>query len=672
MYELMHQHYRISIRQDKRFCIIALVIIPLLFLTFKTAIHAQSVNNLIFVQIPAQKNLESLDENFVSGPTDRHVHGARIVLLLSSSSVPVNLTAEFYAACDPDLSFDGESIIFAGKKDVDDRWQIWRMKIDGSNKEQITNSDGDCISPVHAGNRFYLNDPQPTPQIIYVSTAHGWKNDQQQGPVFSLYGTDPEGKSTHRLTFNLYSDYSPDVLPNGRIVFTSRQYNGKNNQAVGRCALLAVNNDGTDLMPFYGNHEMPRYKDMVHVSDFGHRVYFVESERSIRLGGGDIAYVSQRRPLNSYRKLSHSDKDLYHSPCPLPDNGLVASYRSDSIESEFSIYHIDTKSGERKERIFSEPGWHSIDAQVLTAHPNVKGRSNWLIPGSVSGVFYCINSYNTNLPKFSDINPGTIKYVRVVEGIPLEEKVKSSNYQHNFKNRLNPAPNFSPAQSPQRIVGVAPVENDGSFQVRVPAETPLTFQMLDKNYMAIRTQNTWTLVMGNENRGCIGCHENRELSPPNIMIEAVTKPPVELISPVEQRRIVDFRNQIAPVIASKCAISGCHISGQVRPNLEGSENTSHQVYDVLLMSIPGREKERYVIPGNAKASSLIWHLSGKRLALDKSDYTTKINLMPPDSPLKLHERILFIEWIDLGAQWYIHRNITSDINEDQPSSIEGF
>ncbi|MCK4559252.1 MAG: hypothetical protein KAV45_05660, partial [Calditrichia bacterium] len=159
MYELMHQHYRISIRQDKRFCIIALVIIPLLFLTFKTAIHAQSVNNLIFVQIPAQKNLESLDENFVSGPTDRHVHGARIVLLLSSTSVPVNLTPEFYAACDPDLSFDGESIIFAGKKDEGDRWQIWRMKIDGSNKEQITNSDGDCISPVHAGNRFYLNDP---------------------------------------------------------------------------------------------------------------------------------------------------------------------------------------------------------------------------------------------------------------------------------------------------------------------------------------------------------------------------------------------------------------------------------------------------------------------------------------------------------------------------------
>ena len=110
----------------------------------------------------------------------------------------------------------------------------------------------------------------------------------------------------------------------------------------------------------------------------------------------------------------------------------------------------------------------------------------------------------------------------------------------------------------------------------------------------------------------------------------------------------------------------------MRPNLEGSENTSHQVYDVLLKSIPGREKEHYVIPGNAKASALIWHLFGQGLDLDKSNYTSKITLMPPDIPLKLYERILFIEWIDLGAHWDIHGNITSGINEDQPNSTKGF
>jgi len=320
----------------------------------------------------------------------------------------------------------------------------------------------------------------------------------------------------------------------------------------------------------------------------------------------------------------------------------VASYRSDSSDSEFGLYLIDPGSGKRKEEIYIEPGWHTIDTQVLSAHPTVKGRSNWLIPGAETGVFYCLNSYRTNLTEFNDILPGMLKYVRVIEGLQHRDSTDTG----------------------QRIVGIAPVENDGSFHVRVPAKTPLTFQLLDKNYMAIRSQNTWTWVMGNENRGCIGCHENRELSPPNIMVEAVTKPPVELITTPEQRRIVDFRHQIAPIIASKCATRGCHIYGKAIPNLESTKNAPLQVYDTLLMSIPGREKERYVIPGNAKASPLIWHLFGKRLALDKSDYTSKIHLMPPDNSLKKQERISFVEWIDLGAQWDFHRAITSDLSED--------
>ena len=80
-----------------------------------------------------------------------------------------------------------------------------------------------------------------------------------------------------------------------------------------------------------------------------------------------------------------------------------------------------------------------------------------------------------------------------------------------------------------KILGTIPIEKDGSFQVRVPAMTPLRFQLLDEDQNVLRSQRAWTWVMGNENRGCIGCHENRELSPPNIIVDAVTKAPQELI-----------------------------------------------------------------------------------------------------------------------------------------------
>jgi hypothetical protein len=82
-----------------------------------------------------------------------------------------------------------------------------------------------------------------------------------------------------------------------------------------------------------------------------------------------------------------------------------------------------------------------------------------------------------------------------------------------------------------RILGIAPVEEDGSFHIRVPSERPITFQLLDKDYQTLRTQHAWTWVMGNENRGCIGCHEDRELTPPNYLAKAVLKPPVDLTDP---------------------------------------------------------------------------------------------------------------------------------------------
>ena len=188
----------------------------IVLLTLVTSGSSSQAVELVLVEVPADKSASSTLPGFGT-----HVSGARIVALESGSAESVILTPEFDAACDPDVSFDGDFIIFAGKKTKTDRWQIWRMRSDGSNKVQVTTNDADHFSPVHAGTRFYLNDPAPTPQVIFAGTEHGWQNRENSGPLLSLYGTDPTGRKVHRLPFNLYDDYAPAVLPTGRIVFTS-------------------------------------------------------------------------------------------------------------------------------------------------------------------------------------------------------------------------------------------------------------------------------------------------------------------------------------------------------------------------------------------------------------------------------------------------------------------
>jgi hypothetical protein len=609
-------------------------------------IHAQLPFDLIFVQVPDQSELWLQDIPTEYSPLDRYVKQTRIVKRLATSAQIVNLTSEFYAAADPDISFDGTCILFAGKKEETDRWQIWRMNNDGSDKTQITTSNSDCFMPVQAGNRFYLDDPQPTLQIIYAGTAHKWRNLREKWPVLSLYGTDPEGKNIHRLTFNLYSDFSPDVLPDGRILFTSWQ----ESQLGNGYALMGINNDGTDLLSYYEDHDSRLNKTMVHVSDNSQEVYFIESDYSYWLGGGDIGSVSQQRPQHTYRKVSSASDGLYHSPCPTPDGGLLSSYRTRSGEDVFSLYRIDPSSGEIQDLIYKEPKWHSIDAQILSAHPHVKGRSNWLIPGSVNGVFYCLNSYTTSLPDSKTIEFGSIKYLRVLEGLPLSEENLGS-FVSSEKTM-----NENMSKSPSRILGIAPVEKDGSFHIRVPAETPVTFQLLDENYLSVIKQDTWTWVIGNENRGCIGCHEDRELSPPNILVRAVTKPAVDLTVSPDKRKIVDFKNQISPVIHAKCATDNCHVTGKVLPDLVEEQSlekksSPNSVYNLLLRTKDKGEKKQYVYPGNANKSPLINHLFELQNLIQTASMTGDIMTLPPEKQLTEEEKILFIEWIDTGAFW---------------------
>ena len=74
--------------------------------------------------------------------------------------------------------------------------------------------------------------------------------------------------------------------------------------------------------------------------------------------------------------------------------------------------------------------------------------------------------------------------------------------------------------------GVVDVEADGSFQLKVMADTPFRIRTLDNksNVAAVRAPGLW--LRPNERRGCIGCHEDPELAPENKVSLAIRKPPV--------------------------------------------------------------------------------------------------------------------------------------------------
>ena len=181
--------------------------------------------------------------------------------------------------------------------------------------------------------------------------------------------------------------------------------------------------------------------------------------------------------------------------------------------------------------------------------------------------------------------------------------------------------------------------------------------------MALRT-SAWIWAKNKENRGCIGCHEDGERTPDNVFAKALGHAAAELMLPPERRRTVDFSRDVQPILTAKCANRACH-GGAIPPSLSAAD-ARHSLgnaaftpaYQSLLArpatpAAPGRGK--YVDPGRARTSRLVWAISGRNTARpwDGIEALPVAKRMPPagSAPLTEEERRTIVEWIDLGAQF---------------------
>jgi hypothetical protein len=82
------------------------------------------------------------------------------------------------------------------------------------------------------------------------------------------------------------------------------------------------------------------------------------------------------------------------------------------------------------------------------------------------------------------------------------------------------------------LLGEAPVEADGSFFVEVPADQPLYLELEGPDGI-VAADHSGLWVRPNENRGCIGCHEDPELAPENRVVLAIGHGPLPVKAGVQ-------------------------------------------------------------------------------------------------------------------------------------------
>jgi hypothetical protein len=295
------------------------------------------------------------------------------------------------------------------------------------------------------------------------------------------------------------------------------------------------------------------------------------------------------------------------------------------------------------ESVFDDPSYHDIQAKLVQARPEPAGRSSVVNEEDPYGRLYCMNVSETDLAKRDWMTRETAIKLRILEGMAPE--LPDAKKRERCRN--------GPTLAQKRILGVIPIEPDGSFYIKVPANTSIQLQVLDENSMALRTCR-WIWAKNHEPRGCIGCHEDPELSPENRFIDAVKKPPIELILPPEKRRTVDFQQDVMPVLQKKCALDGCHVRGATPPWLDSNQENG-SCFNTAYESLISPSRGKYVTPGQARTSPLIWSIFGKQTSRpwDPLPAPGPTEPMPPPGsvPLTTDEIHAIVEWIDLGALW---------------------
>lgn len=435
---------------------------------------------LIFCQV----TVDETDMDYRTGGVWRYPPRTRIVAVdpeKPEETLKV-LTAEFYSARAPEISYDGRRLLFTGQQKEGEPWQIWELNLEDLRARQITSGLKGCTDPA------YL----PDSRIVYSNlTAHN-----TTGVGHTLYTCALDGSEVKRITFHPHSDFAPTVLRDGRLLIISRELY----PAPGAATLLVLRPDGTKAELFYHNRPAGWPSSRGWETSAG-QVVFIESQQNYSFGGS-LVTVSTNRPLHSRNVLTAGIEGDFHSAYPLPSGKLIVSYRQSELD-RYALYEFDPLERRLGQLILSDPDYHALEPVMVAERPRPKKLPSVVNEQQMTGWLLCLNSDLSDLPVTAN-RPASA----------TSRRVRVSGIQEEW--------------------GEVPLEEDGSFYIEITADTPLRFQTISGNDQVVRGPSAWVWVRPNERRGCVGCHEDRELTPENQVPRAVTKPPVSLSSPLSQ------------------------------------------------------------------------------------------------------------------------------------------
>lgn len=461
--------------------------------------------------------------------------GAVRVLDIDSGKVSTLMETSTGSYRDLDVSYDGKKILLSYRANVNDSYNIWEYTLSDDMTSIVDSKQLTAMRYAEDMDPMYM----PSGNIIFSSTRDPKIVMCNRQCGFNLYRMEADGANIVRIANSTLAERPNDVLPDGRILYERWEYNDMNFGTAQ--ALWTVNEDGTQQATYYGNNSPAGAAiDAKSIPDTQLVAAILGSCHD--LAWGALAIIDRREgvdgkaavlktwpaeAINLVQDENSGDNvdaywrgkisNKYEDPRPIDSNNILVTRTMSGDNSRTGLYHINIEEGsENLIYADSNAGWGTFDSAIIQPRAKEITLSEKRDYKDNVGTFFVQNVYEG--AHMQGVAPGTVTTLRVVESMPKRYVTRGNDWEAlggtngSVVATERAGVNWSSLEV-KRVLGEVPVYSDGSAYFEVPQDKFVYFQLLDADGRMVQSMRSGTLVQSGEKTGCVGCHEDRRITP---------------------------------------------------------------------------------------------------------------------------------------------------------------
>jgi hypothetical protein len=363
----------------------------------------------------------------------------------------------FAATADANVSFDGKSVLFAGKQAAGDPWQIWELTLADGSLRKLIAGPADAIRPLYLpeGQLVYALRTSTGYQLVVAGKTRSWTFDRIWADA---------GSTLLPLSYFPASAIPADVLLDGRILFEANYPLGSGSTP----EMYLVYSDGSGVESYRCDHGRARW---------GGR----------QLASGDVVFTHG----TSFARFTSPQAHEVPVIAPRADyagaiaetaqgDWLVSARTSPGAHYALKLLKSDApRSGVAATKtVLDISGENLVEPVLIAPRTRPHHHPSALHPWNYANLL----ALDARLSREGDL-----------QTVPASVRLETMDAQgHVVAN------------------GTAPVEADGSFFVQTPSDKSIRFVLLNAKGAVVRQEHGWFWIRSGEQRICTGCHTGPE------------------------------------------------------------------------------------------------------------------------------------------------------------------